>query len=317
MHWIADDRYAREMAETAEPWLAPRRETGYDERVPGEPVYYEHYRADSPRGVIVISHGFTESIAKFAEAIYYMLQAGYEVWGVDHRGHGRSFRRSSSPLVVHVDHFSDYAEDLLHLIKTRIRPAAGDLPLYLFGHSMGGCIAAQIIEREPALFQKAVLSSPMFGLNLGKIPIPAAYLFALVKGAGNRGMEPLMPVRAEEERYEDSAGNCEVRFRWYSGKKREDVNLQTCAASSQWGREAVLGCRQATDRKQTGRIRIPVLVLQAGNDTYVDNAAQDRFCSQVPSSRLVRLGGMRHELYMCPEEKQIEYWERIFAFLEE
>ena len=125
MRWITEEHYQEIMQSEVEPYLAERRDTGFDERVPGQPIYYEHYRADSPKGVIVISHGFTESITKFAESIYYMLQAGYEVWGVDHRGHGRSFRANANHLVVHVDRFEDYVEDLRHLTETLVNPPPG------------------------------------------------------------------------------------------------------------------------------------------------------------------------------------------------
>ena len=172
MNWISDDRFAEQMRTEVEPWLAARRETGFDDRVPGQKIYYEHYRADDPRGVVVISHGFTESIRKFPESIYYLLQRGFEVWGVDHRGHGLSFRFNDNPLVVHAERFDDYVRDLQHLTETLVKPASGELPLYLYCHSMGGCIGARLIETSPDLFQKAVLSSPMLGLSFGKIPLP-------------------------------------------------------------------------------------------------------------------------------------------------
>ena len=98
MHWITEENYDKTMTETVEPFLARRRMQGFDERIKGQPIYYEHYAADNPHGIIVISHGFTESIAKFSESIYYMLQAGFDVWGVDHRGHGRSWRENVNPM---------------------------------------------------------------------------------------------------------------------------------------------------------------------------------------------------------------------------
>ena len=62
MNWIADENYAEQMRLYAEPYVSERTEAGFFERVSGEPIYYEHYRADEPKAVIVISHGFTESI---------------------------------------------------------------------------------------------------------------------------------------------------------------------------------------------------------------------------------------------------------------
>ena len=35
MNWIADEHYAEQMNSVVEPYLAARRETGFDERVPG------------------------------------------------------------------------------------------------------------------------------------------------------------------------------------------------------------------------------------------------------------------------------------------
>ena len=82
MQWIREVDYALTMKEKAEPYVAQRRTPGTIERIKGQPVYYEHFKADREKGIIVLSHGFTESVKKFTESIYYMLQAGYSVWGV-------------------------------------------------------------------------------------------------------------------------------------------------------------------------------------------------------------------------------------------
>ena len=315
MRWITDENYAEQLRTEVEPWLAARRETGFDERVEGQPIYFEHYRVDSPRGVVVISHGFTESAGKFAESFYYLLQAGYEVWMPEHRGHGRSFRPNDNPYVVHVERFDDYVDDLRHLVETRVKPASGELPLYLFCHSMGGCIGARLLETGPDLFKKAVLSSPMLGLSFGKIPIPVAYAVACLKSVGEGAKQPLTPVTAfPEERYADSAGNSEPRFDWYYARKLAEPKFQTCAPSAGWGREAIRACARA--RKESGQVKIPVLLFQAGADVYVKNASQDEFAARVPGCELRRMPGMRHELYVSDTAFLKDYWQQIFDFLE-
>ncbi len=317
MRWISEEHYDQTMRAEVEPYLAKRQETGFFERVKGEAVYYEHYRAEGAKGVIVISHGFTESIRKFTESIYYMLQAGFEVWGVDHRGHGHSFRANDNPLVVHVEHFEDYVLDLKYLTEHLVKPAAGELPLYLYCHSMGGCVGAWTIETYPELFRKAVLSSPMLGLSFGKIPVPVAYAFASLKGRGEKGKEPLAPVTEfPVETYEESASNSEPRFRYYYEKKLADPKLQTCAASTRWGKEAIRACRHVSAAGEIAKIRIPVLLFQAGEDTFVKNAAQDAFAAKAKTCELVKLPGLRHELYFNKGDGLREYWERIFAFYE-
>lgn len=318
MRWISEEHYAEQMRDAVEPYLASRMEAGFDERVKGQPIYFEHYRADAPKAVIVLSHGFTETIAKFTESIYYMLQAGYEVWALEHRGHGRSYRPNADPYVVHVEHFEDYVQDLLHLVETRVRPAAGGLPLYLYCHSMGGCVGTLCIERCPTLFRKAVLSAPMLGVVLGKIPAPVASVMLRLKGAGEKGREPMGPVAGFTETEEDyalSAANSECRYRYYTRKRLADPRMQTCAPSMNWIREALAACRRAGSRRETAKIRIPVLLFQAGQDSFVRGDAQDRFAARVPSCELVKKPALRHELYMSELSELIPYWEQIFAFL--
>ena len=220
MRWIREKDYEKVMRTEVEPYVSSRRECGFDARVKGQPIYYEHYRQDNPKAVIVISHGFTESIQKFTESIYYMLQAGYAVWGLDHRGHGYSYRVNDNPFVVHTDRFRDYVLDLKHLTEKRIKPAAGKLPVYLYCHSMGGCIGAWMIERYPKLFDKAVLSSPMLGLSFGKIPVPVVYAGAKLKSLKRGKDAPVNPTdEFEAEDFENSCDSSACRYHYYYQKR--------------------------------------------------------------------------------------------------
>ena len=318
MHWITENNYAQVMKNEVEPYLDARKSAGFDVRVKGEPIYYEHFRADQPKGVIVISHGFTESVQKFSESIYYMLQAGYDVWGLDHRGHGYSFRENDNPYVVHVDQFRDYVLDLRHLTQKLVRPEAGKLPAYLYAHSMGGCIGAWTIEKYPHLYDKAVLTSPMLGLSFGPIPVPVVYMGAAVKSLGGKRNEPASPVTEfGPENFEKSCDSSEVRYHYYYQKRLANPKLQTTSASLGWGMEAVKACSRVTSGRRTSRIKIPVLLCQAGNDTVVKNASQHEFAAKVKNCEFYFVPNMKHELYMTDSDILSQYWERIFAFLDE
>lgn len=318
MRWIRENKYEEVMRTEVEPYVSARKECGIDARVKGQPIYYEHFHAENPKAVIVISHGFTESIQKFTESIYYMLQAGYEVWGLDHRGHGYSYRSNDNPYVVHTDHFRDYVLDLQHLTRKRVIPAAGKLPVYLYCHSMGGCIGAWMIERYPKLFDKAVLSSPMLGLSFGKVPVPVVYAGAKLKSLRSGKAAPVNPVDSfEAEDFENSCDSSACRYHYYYQKRLGDKKLQTRSPSLGWGMESAKACARVTSAFWASRIRIPVLLCQAGNDTVVKNASQMKFLSHVPEAEFFRMPNMKHELYMTDSDMLIQYWERVFRFLDE
>ncbi|MBR6472874.1 MAG: alpha/beta hydrolase, partial [Firmicutes bacterium] len=267
MNWIKEENYEITMKTLVEPFVDSRTESGTFERVPGEYIYYEHYKAEEPKGVIVISHGFTESVKKFTESVYYMLQAGYEVWGLDHRGHGRSIRLIDNPHIVHAENFDDYVLDLVYFTEELVKPASGDLPLYLYCHSMGGCIGARTIAEYQHLFDKAVLSSPMLGLNFGRVPVGLVYAVATIMGIGERRKNAFGSDGSfdPEPDFENSSGSSECRYYYYFNKTLEDPYIQTCAPSIQWGKEAAKACSYVFT--EADMIKIPVLLCQAGADT--------------------------------------------------
>lgn len=155
-------------------------------------LYYELYPQETQKGTIVISYGFTESCLKYHELIYYFYLQGYQVAIMDHRGHGKSMREVEDHTIVHIGLFSRYVKDLHRFVKTVVKPMAKDLPLYLYAHSMGGCIGAFYLEQYPEDFAKAVLNAPMLGVNLGGVPSWAARVLCDFKVFGGNGKDRLL-----------------------------------------------------------------------------------------------------------------------------
>ena len=78
-------------------------------------LHVVRYTADQPKGVLVISHGFTESAPKYEELAFYFLQAGYHVYLPEHMGHGTSYRMTEDLSMVYVDHWKRYVQELLQV----------------------------------------------------------------------------------------------------------------------------------------------------------------------------------------------------------
>ena len=215
--------------------------------------------------------------------------------------------------MVHVEHFRDYERDLVYFTENLVKPASHDLPLYLYCHSMGGCIGAEVIEDNQHLFDKAVLSSPMLGLTFGRVPVPVVYAAASIIGIGERRKNPFGSDGSfnPEPDFENSAGNSRCRYEYYFKKTLNDPHLQTCSPSIQWGKQAARACSYVMSKADL--VRIPVLLFQAGADTIVKNSAQDLFADW-SDCELCQIPDRKHELYMMDSEDLIPYWEKIFAF---
>lgn len=107
----------------------------------------------TPRGIVVIVHGYAEHSGRYAYVANALAEHGYLVGALDHRGHGHSdgkFTRLKS--------FDDYLYDL-DLFTKRAHQKGGDKPLFILGHSMGGAISVlYAITRQPKDVRGFVLS---------------------------------------------------------------------------------------------------------------------------------------------------------------
>ncbi len=130
----------------------------------GTSLFWQSWR---PRGdvkaALVIVHGLKDHSSRYGFAATQLAASGVAVYAFDLRGHGDS----AGDRVV-VDKFDDYLDDLGAFLL-RVRAAEPGKPVFLFGHSMGGTIAALFaLDRKPDL-RGLILSAPALQADVGGI----------------------------------------------------------------------------------------------------------------------------------------------------
>ncbi len=318
MEIISEKNYNSSMETLAVPTLARYRERSCFDPDGRGTVYYEKYLPKQAKGVILIVHGFTETAEKYTEIIYYFLEAGYRVYIPDLRGHGRSARDVDDLSMVYIDSYGSYIKDLVYLVEEIIQKENPLLPIYLFGHSMGGGIGASLLEQQPTLFSKAVLSSPMIRPLTGNIPFLIARAIADMAcrlGHAKQYVPGQHEFRADE-RFEDSASTSRERYEYYYQKRQSEKLFQTSGASYAWLREASRLSAYILKKKNCKKICTKILMFQAAQDDFVDCRQQNRFADRTDGVILVPMKGTKHEIYMSRDDTIKEYMERILAFLQ-
>jgi len=106
----------------------------------GELLYGWYCRAEEPVASAVYCHGNTGNLTLFAQLIPHFLAAGVNVLYFDYRGFGRSSGIPSINGIVSDGVTAARFHD-------QIRPKG--LPSILYGYSLGGAVAAQIIRQHP------------------------------------------------------------------------------------------------------------------------------------------------------------------------
>lgn len=311
---LPEEELEQKMKTEVEPYLQSIVRGGYQPEKNG--LYYELYPLTDNRGTIVISFGFTESCTKYHELIYYFLRKGYQTAVLDHRGHGKSLREAEEHCVVHVERFEQYVEDLHDFLHNIVIPWAGETVLYLYGHSMGGCIAARYLECYPDDFTKAVLNAPMLGVELGTCPSWAAVLLCDLNILVGRGKRRLFSHKEynPEDPFSHSSASSEMRHNYYRAIRRREISYQTSAASYRWAREAIRGGKKAIRTGEARKVAIPVLLFQAGEDTTVSPGAQRKFVGRAPHARMIIVPGVRHEIYRAGNQVLSNYLDELYSF---
>jgi uncharacterized protein len=119
----------------------------------GERLDAWYCRSEKPVASAVFCHGNTGNLTTIADVIPHLLLAGMNVLLFDYRGFGRSSGRASFRGVV--------ADGITAArFHDRIRPK--ELPSLLYGFSLGGAVAAQVIRRHP--FEGLILQSTFTSL---------------------------------------------------------------------------------------------------------------------------------------------------------
>ena len=316
---IEDECYSNQMKNMVEPYLDGLKKDGWYEREKGKYLYYESYLQENAVGTMIVSHGFTESVEKYREVIYYFLKEHYNVFLLSHRGHGKSIRetKNSDFSLTHVKSFCDYVEDFRGFIEEiAVKEAGTKTPFYIYAHSMGGAIAVKYLQMYPGRISKAVLTAPMLDIRL-EIPTLGAEAISYYMVKTGRGEEYITGQRpfSKTPSFEESSCSSRERYEYYFNKKLACPELQNNAGSYSWLFESLKVIRQIEKEKR--KIQIPVCIFTAEYDNLVSRRGQIDLAERIPDSCLVLVEDTKHEIYMAPSKIQKQYWRYIFRFLKE
>jgi lysophospholipase len=261
----------------------------------------------SPRGSVVVHPGRTEPIEKYFEVVDTLRARGFAVLVHDWRGQGLSHRMLPDRRPGHAAGFADFLADhdrLLATFESRLPK-----PWISLGHSMGGCLAMLVLSHGETRYAGAILSAPMLGLSMGRIPTVAARALAAANRALGRGG---LLARAEAGVAETFETNIlthdRVRY------ARNAAQVETCPdlalGGPTWG--WLDFALSATDLLQNGagvpRIAIPVTIAAAGEERLVNNAGARKVAARFASAKFVEVPGAYHEILQELDALQAPFW---------
>ena len=265
-----------------------QHETGTFKGLGGVEIFTQSWLPDaSPaRAAVIIAHGYAEHSGRYAHVAAYLVEHRYAVYALDHRGHGRSGGARAQ-----VRDFSEFVTDLRTYFD-QIRARQPDLPVFLYGHSMGSLICLLFALRWQD--ELAGLITTGTALRLGGV---RAWLEPTVKllSQWRPSWSPIPPLQAA-----GISRDLTVIERYIHDPLvyRGPMRLGMAAAFLRASRTCV---------ERLGELRLPYLALHGGADplTLPEGAALIRARSGSADTTVRIFEGLYHEVHNEPEREEV------------
>jgi len=262
----------------------------------GTQLVFDAAEPSSPRAAILMLHGWSDHAGRWATVGERLKDAGYAVYLLDLRGHGRSGGQRG-----HLSRFSQLLGDL-QAFRRAVRRRRAELPHILLGHSFGGLVTLRYLETQPGdPIAAAILSSPWLALTSA----PPFWKQALARVCAD--LWPTLPIPASIDPALISR-DATVNAAYEADPAVHQAMTPGAWREIQWAQRAV-----AADG---ARIDTPLMFLLGGEDRLVDAHAARAFADSLAvPTRVAWYPEMFHEILHDPEAEHAV--SDIVAFLAE
>ena len=250
--------------------------------------------------VVIIIHGFGEHAGSYTELIERLAQSGCASAIFNLRGHGMppptDGEKDKRGIIPSYKRFLDDIDDVTAAVKQRMP----SIPVALYGHSMGGNIAANyLIRRGQSAFFCAVLEAPWLGLY--KEVNPAVTWLAKLIGRFSPNIAIFNKLPPDEVTGDAQKAEAMKNDPLYHNR----ISLRLFAS-------IVDGCKYAL--ANTAKLTLPTLVAYAGRDRIVSNKAIGQFIAAAGENVTKKEYDSCHAIHNDMQRET--YFQDVINFLE-
>eukprot|EP01080_Neovahlkampfia_damariscottae_P006502 gene6502-10510_t len=240
----------------------------------GISLFYRHIKQEKPRGVVFLFHGLGESSTFYGALANNLCLENYEVFMMDQQGHGKSYGHEKcdiSDFKILYENGWFFIFRMLHKYQDRLR----NLPMFLFGLSMGGSTVLEMLLHPPTNFSQKIGGCIVVAPAIIAAGKPNAGLLPLIKASSY-----LVPVfNAKQLDYKTITSLPKIQ------KKLENHKERFAFVPSTLGRE-LLSMEEDLNQNMT-KLKTPMLILQSVEDQIVEKKGAEKLWQSVSCDDVV------------------------------
>lgn len=269
-------------------------------------------------GTICLLGGRAEYIEKYFETIADLTRRGFSVAAFDWRGQGGSDRMLRSRVKGHVNDFGEYDRDLLQFVREVMLPDCPP-PYFALAHSMGANVVLRAARARDCFFERAVLTAPMLGI--ARLPMSHAMTLGVAETAVYLGLGDSAVPNGNHADFEIGAfeGNPLTSDPDRFARNREVLltapHLRVGAPTIGWVRAALESVAMMAEETFPPSVKVPALMIAAGNDRIVSNGAIEALSLQMRTGTHLIARGAEHEILQEREAIREQFWAAFDAFI--
>jgi lysophospholipase len=292
--------------------------TDYLKTPDGVAIRYARWQPPAGRrGTVCIFQGRGEWIEKYFETVRDLRARGFAVATFDWRGQGLSDRMLKDRHKGYVRSFADYDTDLETFMREIVLPDCPP-PLFALGHSTGATILIRAAHRGHRWFDRMVLIAPLIGVaSAGATPTASTIVRVLrLAGFGSMYVPGAAAAATETRPFATNIVTSDpVRYARNAAVLAAEPMLAIGRPTVAWVDSAFRAMRTMSERSYPARIRQPILIVSAGLDVVVSNAAIEEFATYLRTGSHLEVVGSKHELLMEQDRYRSQFWAAFDAFV--
>jgi lysophospholipase len=280
-----------------------------------------------PRGICLLLHGLTEFLEKYGETADELRARGFLVVSFDWRSQGASERYRSGNRAGHVRNFDEYDIDLDSAFAFAVEPIQKEraahglapLPVIVLAHSMGAHILLRFLQERPRRVAAAVMTAPMLGIQTGdyspQYTTWVTFLLNLRRPSSRLifAVEDRDPIKLAFE--DNQVTSDRARYERNRAYITAQPFLRIYGPTFGWLGAAFQSIRRMHQSGFAEAISTPLLIIGAGRDRLVINAAARDFAKRLPNATYVEIEDSEHEILMENDSIRARFWSEFDPFV--